>query len=157
MAKAKAKDTKDKDKGKAEKKARPSVPASPVITAEDPGPQIGEVPAADTLAPQRFIDRLTGARLCYGKPVTGGDVTIVPVARVRVAGGFGTGGEGDGGGGGAVQAAPIGYIEVGPDGSRFRAIDDADRTLAAVRSVAVTVAALLGAAAALRTLAAPRR
>jgi hypothetical protein len=152
---AKAKDAK---KGKAKKKkASSSVPAPPVVTAEPVDVQVGEVPPADTVAPQRFIDRLTGARLCYGKPVTGGDLTIVPVARVRVAGGFGGDGRGEGGGGGAVQAAPIGYIEVGPDGSRFRAIDDPDRTLSVVRSVAVTVAALLGAAAALRSLTAPRR
>jgi hypothetical protein len=145
---------KDTDKGKAKKKKQQdaaSVPATPVITAEPVDVPVDVAPVAESLTPRGFINRLSGARLCYGKPVTGADLTIVPVARVRVAGGFGTGDDGEGGGG-AVQAAPIGYIEVGPDGARFRPIDDPDRTLSIVRSLAVTAAAVLGAAVALRSL-----
>lgn len=150
---------KDKDKGKAKrdkpkaKKQPPSVPATPVFTAE-PVDTSAEMPAAaQSLTPRRLLARMSGARLCYGKPVTGGDLTIVPVARVRVAGGFGRGPADEGqGGGGAVDATPVGYIEVGPDGARFRTIPDPDRVLKTARSVAVTAAGLLGVAAALRSL-----
>ena len=151
---------KDKDKRKAKgdtpkaKKKRSSVPATPVFTAE-PVEAPADIPPAQGLTPRRLLARMSGARLCYGKPVSGGDQTIVPVARVRVAGGFGSGPSDDGqgqGGGGAVDATPVGYIEVGPDGARFRAIPDPDRVLKTARSLAVTAAGLLGAAAALRSL-----
>lgn len=149
---------KDKDKRKAKgdppkaKKKRSSVPATPVFTAE-PVEAPADIPApAQGLTPRRLLARMSGARLCYGKPVTGGDLTIVPVARVRVAGGFGNGPADEGqGGGGAVDATPVGYIEVGPDGARFRAIPDPDRVLKTTRSLAITAAGLLGAAAALRS------
>ncbi len=145
---------KDKDKSKAKaKKQRSSVQATPVFTAEPVESPVSV--DAPSLTPRRLLDRVSGARLCYGKPVTGGELTIVPVARVRVAGGFGSGpsDEGQGqGGGGAIDASPVGYIEVGPEGARFRAIQDPDRVLRTVRSAAVTAAGLLGAAAALRSL-----
>lgn len=97
------------------------------------------------------MDRLSGARMCYGEPISGGDVTVVPVSRVRVAGGFGDGEDGTGGGG-AVDATPVGYIEVGPGGARYLPIEDPDRMLRVARSLAVTAAAALGALAALRSL-----
>lgn len=150
---------KDKDKrGKAKaqaKKQRESVPATPVFTAEpvDAPASVETAVSAPGLTPRRLLDRVSGARLCYGKPVTGGELTIVPVARVRVAGGFGSGPDDEGqGGGGAIEASPVGYIEVGPSGAQFRAIPDPDRVLRVVRSAAVTAAGLLGAAAALRSL-----
>lgn len=75
-----------------------------------------------------------GAKAVYGEPVTSGDVTVIPVARVAFGFGGGTGtgrvkleggpaGEGSGGGGGC-RAKPAGYIEVTPMGSRYVAIDD---------------------------------
>lgn len=152
MAKPK-KDTPADAKPKKQKKPskKPVAQPEPVFTAEPVDPPAARLAAATGITPQSLIDRLSGARLCYGEPVTGGEVTVVPVARVRVAGGFG-GDSDEGGGGGAVQAAPVGYIEVGADGARFRPIDDPDRTLRTVQTVAVTVAAVLGAAAALRSL-----
>ena len=89
---------------------------------------------------QRVLARLTGARLCFGRPVEVKGRTVIPVASVRTAGGYGFGGEPDGrqrsggGGGGALDARPVGFIEIGPDGTRFEPIDDgraALRTIAA--------------------------
>jgi uncharacterized spore protein YtfJ len=91
---------------------------------------------ADTFI-ARMAERI-GARASvtavFGEPIQRGDLTIVPVARVRW--GFG-GGEGGGeagagedapasgygsGGGGGVSADPIGFVEIGPDGAIFRPI-----------------------------------
>jgi hypothetical protein len=79
-----------------------------------------------------LVAKLTGARLCYGKPVRQGDFAVVPVASVRAVGGYGVGrpganGAGDsgqegGGGGGSLTGRPLGYIEIGPDGTRFQPI-----------------------------------
>ena len=89
---------------------------------------------------QRVLARLTGARLCFGRPVEVKGRTVIPVASVRTAGGYGFGGEPDGrqrsggGGGGALDARPVGFIEIGPEGTRFEPIDDgraALRTIAA--------------------------
>ena len=88
---------------------------------------------------QRVLARLTGARLCFGRPVEVKGRTVIPVASVRTAGGYGFGGEPrgserSGGGGGALDARPVGFIEIGPDGTRFEPIDDgraALRTIAA--------------------------
>ncbi|MDX6698405.1 MAG: hypothetical protein QOE65_1802 [Solirubrobacteraceae bacterium] len=71
---------------------------------------------------RRFLTRLGGGRLVYGRAVTSGDHTVVPVSRVRIAGGFGFGGDDEGGGGGAVDARPVGFIEVGPRGARYESI-----------------------------------
>jgi uncharacterized spore protein YtfJ len=94
-----------------------------------------------------LADRLGGARLCYGDPIRDGVRTVVPVARVRAAGGGGWGRDetsgGGGGGGGRLDARPIGFIEVGPDGTRFEAIHDPEaltRTLRAATAAAITVA-----------------
>jgi uncharacterized spore protein YtfJ len=65
-------------------------------------------------------------RRVYGDPVTAGDRTVIPVARIRY--GFGGGGGGPqseddarqgGGGGGGVSATPCGALEVTPAGTRF--------------------------------------
>lgn len=159
MAKAKpaAADGEARPKKTKKKKSKPQPEAAaaapePVFTAEPVATPVAVAPdevAART--PRSLLDRLSGSKLCYGEPVAGADRTIVPVSRVRVAGGFGGEHESEGGGG-AVDAAPLGYIDVGPDGAQFRPIDDPDRTLRVVRSVAVTAAALLGALAALRSL-----
>jgi len=108
-----------------------------------------------------LIAHLGGARLCYGEPVCVGDLVVIPVARVNASGGGGYGsgtgpdqeGGGGGGGGGALDAAPIGFIEVGPGGTRFEAIPDPAGTARMLRSAVGTagrVAALVASARALR-------
>jgi uncharacterized spore protein YtfJ len=63
----------------------------------------------------------------FGAPVQQGDVTVIPVGRIRwgVGGGGGEsvaeGAQGSGGGGG-VAADAIGYIEITSDGAIFRRI-----------------------------------
>ena len=74
-------------------------------------------------------DRLaTGAtvKAVYGEPVSVGERTVIPVARVSYAFGGGGGGEpgeeaagGGGGGGGRVSAQPCGALEITPAGTRF--------------------------------------
>ena len=98
---------------------------------------------------QRALARLTGARLCFGRPVELESRTVIPVASVRTAGGWGFGNQYDGsgsgsgsggGGGGALDARPVGFIEIGPEGTRFERIDDgrmALRALAAASLVAL--------------------
>ena len=96
-------------------------------------------PAKEALPPAvKLLARLTGARLCFGEAVSAGERTVIPVASVRTAGGggFGSGppsspGQG-GGGGGAIDARPVGFIEIGPEGTRFERIDDGRATLRAI-------------------------
>jgi uncharacterized spore protein YtfJ len=86
----------------------------------------------------------------YGDPLTAGDRTVVPVAKVCYS--FGAGGgrgreerEGQGGGGGGMVAAwPSGALEVTPAGTRFIGVHDG-------RALGVAMAAgfVLGAAVAL--------
>lgn len=110
-----------------------------------------------------FIAHLGGARLCYGEPVSVGDRVVIPVARVNASGGggygSGTGSDEEGGGGagagggGVLDAAPIGFIEVGPHGTRFEAIPDPAGTARVLRSAVGTagrVAALVAGSRALR-------
>jgi len=81
---------------------------------------------------RRLLGRL-GARLAYGRPVRVGDRAVIPVARVRLVGGFGFGtqegpdGEEGGGGGGILLSRPVGFIDAGPEGARFEPIDDRAR------------------------------
>jgi uncharacterized spore protein YtfJ len=65
----------------------------------------------------------------FGEPVQCGNLTVIPVAKARF--GFGGGGgsgslkgeEGSGGGGGGGAAVtPIGYIEMGEAGAKFKRI-----------------------------------
>lgn len=107
---------------------------------------------------RRLLEGLGGARLCYGEPVVAGDRTVIPVARVRTAFGFGFGdnetakGGGGGGGGGYVDAAPIGFIELSPAGSRFQAIEDPESTAKAIRAGAGAIATVLTTVAGVRAL-----
>ncbi|HEV7362955.1 MAG TPA: spore germination protein GerW family protein [Solirubrobacteraceae bacterium] len=105
---------------------------------------------------RRLAGRINGVRVTYGKPVRAGDRTIIPVARVRVRGGFGfgsaprdQGGDG-GGGGGTFDAQPIGFIESGPQGTRYERIPEprgrAGRLAAATAAGALTGAAVAGTA-----------
>ncbi len=87
---------------------------------------------------ERLAERVggrAGVQLVYGEPVTQGEVTVIPVARVRwgFGGGGGTGtnknpetgepqtGQGSGGGGG-VDARPAGFIEITDGKATFRPI-----------------------------------
>jgi len=97
----------------------------------------GEATPAERLL-ERLADRI-GARASvgavFGEPIERGDLTIVPVARVRWGFGGGAGNAepapgrpgdggvaGGGGGGGGAAADPVGYLEIGPDGATFRPI-----------------------------------
>ena len=113
---------------------------------------------------RKVLTRLGGARLVYGKPVKVGDRTVIPVARVFSAGGFGFGsgsetpasqGEG-GGGGGVVDARPVGFIEIGNDGTRFEAIPDPDRPIRLMKTAIAFIAALGGTATGRRAAGATR-
>lgn len=85
----------------------------------------------------RLLERLAeqigaraGVQAVFGEPIRQGDMTVVPVARVRWGFGGGSGsadgpttGSGSGsGGGGGVAADPVGYLEIGPAGATFRKI-----------------------------------
>lgn len=87
---------------------------------------------------ERFLEGVAeriGARASvtavFGEPIDRGDLTVIPVARVRwgFGGGSGEGGDevgatGSGsGGGGGVAADAIGYVEIGPAGATFRPIN----------------------------------
>jgi hypothetical protein len=103
--------------------------------------------------------RMGGGRLVYAKPVRVGERAIIPVARVRIRGGFGFGqrdAEDGGGGGGWVDAKPAGYIEVGPEGAHYEEIPrEPGRGAAIVAGVAagaMTGAAVAGALISARTV-----
>lgn len=94
-------------------------------------------------------------RLSYGRTVRVGDRAVIPVARVRLAGGFGFSGQDDGGGGGVVLSRPVGYIDVGPQGARYQALGGPRRALllagaAGALGGTAAVGSLLGAGAAVR-------
>ncbi len=96
------------------------------------------------LALRTVVDRMQGARLCYGEPVTVEGRTVIPVARVSARGGLGFGGDeaDSGGGGGKLAAAPVGYIEVTADGARFMPIDDGMGDARMVRAVSGAIGGL---------------
>lgn len=110
---------------------------------------------------RKLVNSLAGAQMCFGEPVRAGDHVVLPIARVRAMGGGGFG-DGDspaddgsrntgsgGGGGGYVDAAPVGFIEIGPDGARFQPIPDPITT---ARALSAAVATLAGAALGVRVL-----
>ena len=115
------------------------------------GPRIGGLSGV--------LDRLAGARLCYGEPVLARDRTVIPVARVRGAGGsgWGSGGGGDGtgeggGAGGWLEATPIGFIEIGDGGVRYHRIPDPERPQRLIKAAAAAIATLAAAAAGAKRL-----
>lgn len=74
-------------------------------------------------------------KVVFGDPVERDGITVIPVARVSHGYGFGAGsgrgieadeagGGGGGGGGGGLSVRPVGYIEMGPDGTQFKPILD---------------------------------
>jgi len=95
-----------------------------------------------------ILDRITASRLCYGEAIVVDGRTVVPVARIRAAGGGGYGSgletESGGGGGGYIEAIPVGYLEITRDGTRYAEIRDPEqlqRTLKAAAAAITTVAA----------------
>ena len=106
--------------------------------------------------PRRVLDSLTGAKLCFGAPVVHADRTVIPVARVQGAGGYGFGGDvsGDtgGGGGGWLDARPVGFVEIGPDGTRYERIPDPDRLARTLKAGAGALAAVIAGVAGARQL-----
>jgi hypothetical protein len=96
---------------------------------------------------RRLLTAASGARLCFGEPVSAAGRTVIPVARVR----GGLGGGRDGGRGG-LNAAPVGFIEVGPEGSRFEAIPDPRGAAIAALRAGAALAVAGGALAAARVV-----
>jgi uncharacterized spore protein YtfJ len=78
------------------------------------------------------LGAVADARAVFGEPVTQGDVTVIPVA--RIVGGFGGGGgpeipraghvKGGLGAGAAFVTLPIGFIEIRQGHARFRRLQD---------------------------------
>jgi hypothetical protein len=92
--------------------------------------------------------------------VRSGERVVIPVARVSAAGGGGwgagrdpdgSGGDG-GGGGGTLEAAPVGFIDIGPEGARFEAIPDPLTNARALRTGATGLTTLAAALAGYRAL-----
>ena len=80
--------------------------------------------------------------------MTVGGRTVITVTRVRASGA---------GKGRAVDATPVGYIEVTADGSAYHPIEDPRRRLAAAATAATTVVGLLAGARAIRASRRPVR
>jgi hypothetical protein len=91
-----------------------------------PVPRPAEPPAA--MPPPSVTDP---ARLCYGEAIREAGRTFIPVARVRVDGSL-------------VDAVPLGVLDVGPGGVRFRAVPGTGGRRAA-RAGAAALAAVAGA------------
>jgi len=118
--------------------------------------------SVDVLPVAGLVERLTGSRLCYGEPIREAGRTIVPVARVRAAGGLGFGRGpveqgGGGGGGGTLDALPLGYIEIGPEGTRFQRIEDPEAATRAVKTLTAAAVTIATAFAGLRAARGGRR
>jgi hypothetical protein len=76
------------------------------------------VPKAKSPQLDQVLTRLVRGKLCYGKPIEAHGRTVVPVARIQLAGRL------DDGGPGNLQAQPVGFIEVAPEGARFTRIEE---------------------------------
>ena len=146
----------DKEKAKERRRARELALDATATTVAELGPP--------RPAWQRFVGRLTGARVCYGKPIEAHGHVIVPVATLRTFGGLGFGGSmaepgspeapsSGGGGGGFVDARPVGFIDIGPDGVRYEPIELAPSAQRAGTTTLIALALLLAA----RVLAVRRR
>jgi uncharacterized spore protein YtfJ len=132
-----------KDKRRSVEASPPSATMVSPPAAAPPTPEWATALSGGTS--RRLLARLTGARMCFGRPIHADGRTVVPVASVRGMGGLGFGRDGDasgdrevaatdagragevrrpdgGGGGGYVHARPLGFIDLGPEGARFQAI-----------------------------------
>jgi uncharacterized spore protein YtfJ len=92
---------------------------------------------------QSFVEQLAqrlgiaaNATTVYGEPVERGEVTVIPVAKVRYGFGGGSGinktGEEGAGGGGGVSVTPTGYIEIKGGNTQFRKIRDPQSLITAL-------------------------
>ena len=107
---------------------------------------------------ERIVEKLggrAGVEAVFGEPIRSGERTVVPVARVRWAGGAGSGAsEKDGasgsGGGGGVAADAIGYLEITPEAADFRPINSSYASPGFLLGAAVATAIVLRALARLR-------
>jgi uncharacterized spore protein YtfJ len=105
----------------------------------------GSVPATTSDPVTALADRL-GRDQVFGSPVQVGGATVVPVARVRCAGGIAAFGRGGSRTGSGVVARPVGAFAVGGDGSVawYPAVDVTRIVLGGqIAIAAVLVAALL--------------
>ena len=116
-----------------------------------------EVGVADQLL-ERLADRIGGrasVETVFGPPVQRGDLTVIPVARIRwgVGGGGGAsereGATGSGGGGG-LAADPIGYLEISQSGAIYRPIGKPWASAGYVLALAAAAALVIRAIARLR-------
>jgi uncharacterized spore protein YtfJ len=89
----------------------------------------------------RSLGEHAGVQTLYGEPLTAGDKTIVPVARIAfgIGGGMGRSrqtdadpGGGGGGGGMWFLGGPSGYLEITPSGTRYVAIGQRTRLAGAL-------------------------
>jgi|SRR5688572_174081 uncharacterized spore protein YtfJ len=96
-------------------------------------PEDGATTVVDNLA--RRVSSDARADTVFGDPIAHGDVTVIPVAKVRwaVGGGSGAGGDdgalgddfGEGtGGAAAVAAKPLGYLEITDGRATYHPIKD---------------------------------
>ncbi|UGS38166.1 hypothetical protein [Capillimicrobium parvum] len=144
------------------KLAKPAVAAARPAAQPESAPAPAWGPGDGVLPISGLVERLTGSKLCYGEPIRDNGRTIVPVARVRAIGGAGFGRGpaeqgGGGGGGGTLDALPFGYIEIGPEGTRFQRIEDPEAINRAVRTVTAAAVTLATAFAGLRAARVGRR
>jgi uncharacterized spore protein YtfJ len=106
----------------------------------------------------RFLDRMAeriggraSVKAVFGEPIERGDLTVVPVARVRWGFGGGSGfSEGEdkasgSGGGGGVAADAVGYIEIRSGEATFRPIVAPYPNPAFLLAAGLTAAMVLGA------------
>jgi uncharacterized spore protein YtfJ len=108
---------------------------------------------------ERIVDKLggrAGVEAVFGEAIQSGNRTVVPVARVRWAGGAGSGssdrdGASGSGGGGGVAADAIGYLEITPEAAEFRRINEPYPSPGFLIAAAVAAAIVLRALARLRT------
>jgi uncharacterized spore protein YtfJ len=108
------------------------------------------------LGARKLLAQLGGAQLCFGEPVRVGEREVIPVARVRALGGGGFGADRadseGGGGGGFLDAVPIGFIDAGPEGTRFEAIPDPEAPVRMLKGGATAIATLITTVAGARAL-----
>jgi hypothetical protein len=90
--------------------------------------------------------------MCFGEPIEAEGRVVIPVARVTAKGHGSQASDAPVEGGGSVDAAPVGFIELGPDGARFEAIPDMLGTARAVRSGLAPAAGVATAAAGMAVL-----
>ncbi len=89
-------------------------------------PPQGHVDALERLGGVVAVERV------FGEPVTRGDRTVIPMAAVVTAFGYGGGsgaaaGANGGGGGGRLAAHPVGVIELNSDGVHIHSVVDVTR------------------------------